>query len=190
MSLSAEVCFWIAFLPLLFQGAFLLVDEFVCHYRRGLPQWERWGHPLDTATVLIVFAYCLIAPFSAGALILFLLLSLFSCFFVTKDEWVHARECTPMEHWLHAVLFVCHPMVFVSTAFFWVTKDVPAQFGLEPYHAKLARQVLLGQTSILVVFILYQIIFWNFVPKQAFGSNAQSSLPMKQSESAGPQSFV
>ena len=30
------------------QALVMAVDEFYCHYRRELPRWERWGHPLDT----------------------------------------------------------------------------------------------------------------------------------------------
>jgi hypothetical protein len=38
---------------------------------------------------------------------------------ITKDELVHARSCAPLESWLHAVLFVLHPLVFLAFGLIW-----------------------------------------------------------------------
>src|SRR5690606_8631765 len=84
------------------QGTLMLVDEFLFHRRRGLPRWERIGHPLDTLTVLIPVALTTVFPPTAAFTGAFLAMALFSCLFVTKDEWIHARHCAPGEQWLHA----------------------------------------------------------------------------------------
>ena len=31
-----------------------------------------------------------------------------------KDEFVHSELCEPAENWLHAVLFILHPICFLS----------------------------------------------------------------------------
>ena len=41
------------------QAALMMVDELHFHRRRGLPRWERIGHPLDTATVLVCYGTAL-----------------------------------------------------------------------------------------------------------------------------------
>ena len=41
--------------PMIIQGLFMFVDEFYYHHKRGLPRWERMGHPADTISVLICF---------------------------------------------------------------------------------------------------------------------------------------
>ncbi|HWU42647.1 MAG TPA: hypothetical protein VN132_04380, partial [Bdellovibrio sp.] len=49
-----------AFVPIaILQGSIMLIDEFFFHHKRGLPRWERIGHPLDTITVLtcLLFLY-------------------------------------------------------------------------------------------------------------------------------------
>jgi hypothetical protein len=35
-------------LPLVELGLAILLDQFYFHFARGLPRWERLGHPLDT----------------------------------------------------------------------------------------------------------------------------------------------
>ena len=93
--LSMTFWAWIV-APVLFlvHGAAMVVDEAWFHRRRGLPRWERWGHPADTLTVLSATCWpwpCRAAPpgfaVYAGAAAL-------STLFVTKDEWIHARTCT------------------------------------------------------------------------------------------------
>jgi hypothetical protein len=91
-------------IPFLAHSLGMLLDEAWFHRRRRLPAWERWGHPLDTLTVLACYGLALAMPPSRGVLIAYMTLAAFSCLFITKDEWIHARHCTGGEMWLHAFL--------------------------------------------------------------------------------------
>ena len=132
--------------PVGLQGAAMMFDELHFHRRRGLPRWERIGHPLDTLTVLACFGVTLAIPFGTGALGVYAALAIFSCLFITKDEIVHATRCAPGEQWLHAVLFVLHPIVLAAAALLW-------------YRG--AHAVLVGQTAVTFAFGVYQVVFWN-----------------------------
>jgi hypothetical protein len=135
--------------PALIQGLLMAVDEFHFHHARGLGAWERRGHPLDTLATLACFALPALFPFDATTLAAYVGLCVFSCLLVTKDEWVHARECGPGEHWLHAALFVVHPLVFTGFGVLWYA-------GESGVAAMLAR----GQIALMAAFLAYQIIFW------------------------------
>ncbi len=137
-------------LPFLLQGILMLYDE-VLHRRRGLGAWERMGHPLDTFTVFVPLAFAATRDFTEARLWIFVLLGIFSSIFITKDEFVHARECGPREHWVHAVLFVLHPLIFVAAGFLW---------WLDPADLLLGAQPL-----VLGGFMTYQIIYWSYVWK-------------------------
>src|SRR5258708_18222986 len=102
------------------QAALMVVDEFYFHHKRSLPRWERIGHPLDTLSVLVCYAISLAFSPTHGWLGLYALAAAFSCLLITKDEFVHAKLCGPGEHWLHAVLFVLHPVVLTLAAILWV----------------------------------------------------------------------
>ncbi|HET9958446.1 MAG TPA: hypothetical protein VFQ61_28320 [Polyangiaceae bacterium] len=129
------------------QGTIMLVDEFHFHRARGLPRWERIGHPLDTLSVLACYAVALALPATRPALIGYAALAAFSCLFITKDEFVHARECQPAEHFLHALLFVLHPLVLGSAAWLWYAGN---------------RALLWGQAGLTLGFLGYQVAYWNF----------------------------
>jgi 2-polyprenyl-6-hydroxyphenyl methylase/3-demethylubiquinone-9 3-methyltransferase len=79
-------------------------------------------------------------------------LAVFSTLFVTKDEPVHARLCGPGEHWLHAVLFVLHPIVLAAFALLWWQGE---------------RALLAIQLGVVVAFGAYQAIYWNVVRARA-----------------------
>ena len=139
--------------PASLQAAAMAVDEGWYHRRRGLPRWERIGHPLDTTTVLLAYAWLLLhEPGDTRALVIYAALALFSCVFVTKDELVHAGRCTGGEHWLHAVLFVLHPLVFAAFAALWVARE----------HLVL----LWVQTALTGIFALHQLIYWSLLCKR------------------------
>jgi 2-polyprenyl-6-hydroxyphenyl methylase/3-demethylubiquinone-9 3-methyltransferase len=127
-------------IPLAVQAAAMLVDEGWFHRRRGLPRWERIGHPLDTLT----FVACLVWLLAGGSGHGYLALAVGSTLFVAKDEPIHAQLCSPGEHWLHALLFVLHPLVLAS---FYV----------------LPHAVLVGQLVVTLAFLAYQVIYWNVV---------------------------
>jgi hypothetical protein len=148
----------------------MAVDEFYYHRSRGLGFWERWGHPLDTLSVLACFLVASFAPLELSTIGLYLLIALGSCVLVTKDEWVHTKECTAGEQWLHALLFVWHPVVLLSGLLLWVDRadvvapqDPAAASVLGDLWSHLsigslpAQLVLYGQSVAIGLFLLYQI---------------------------------
>lgn len=131
------------YVPFILQGGAMFVDEFYFHEKRGLALWEKLGHPLDTLTVTACYSYLL---WGAGDLTTYLGLSIFSCLFITKDEFVHAEVCPPLEHWLHALLFILHPTCFLAAYY----------LAAQGEHTFLGMQVLLT-----VVFFMYQVLRWS-----------------------------
>jgi hypothetical protein len=161
---------WLAcLLPFLLQAAAIGVDEIVFHRKRGLPRWERIGHPLDTLTVVFCMGYVLFVPYSKSAILPYAVLAIFSCLMVTKDEFVHKEHCPGSEHWLHALLFLLHPVVLASAGLIW-----PASQEIEtiPYlaslidHADALRVSLSVQFAAMLLFMSYQILYWNFIWKK------------------------
>ena len=65
-------------LPFGLQMFCMAFDELYFHRRRGLPQWERIGHPLDTLTVVICLLWLLSVPPSSGAVAIYAGLAIFS----------------------------------------------------------------------------------------------------------------
>ncbi|MGC4069030.1 MAG: hypothetical protein QM784_31180 [Polyangiaceae bacterium] len=128
------------------QALVLLVDEFRFHFRRGLPAWERIGHPIDTLTVVACYALAWTLPPTDGAKSAYVALAILSCLTITKDEFVHANRCEPSEHWLHAVLFILHPVVLAGVGLLWLGG---------------ARSQLLIPLTLTGAFLLYQILYWN-----------------------------
>jgi hypothetical protein len=134
--------------PAALQAAAMLVDEGYFHRRRGLPRWERVGHPIDTASAALCFAWLLLrAPGDPHALDVYVALAAFSCLLVTKDEFVHARLCAPAEQWLHAVLFVLHPVVFLAFGLLWRRGD--------------AAGLVAVQLALTLAFLTYQLAYWS-----------------------------
>jgi hypothetical protein len=124
----------------------MAIDEGWFHRRRGLPVWERVGHPMDTLTVAACFAWVVLRrPDAPGALVGYGILAAFSCLFVTKDEIVHKALCSAAESWLHALLFVLHPIVFLAAGALW-------RSGVET--------VLTVQLVIVLSFAAYQAMYW------------------------------
>ena len=143
----------LAIVPIALQALVMIVDEGWCHRRRGLPRWERIGHPLDTLTLAACLAWLLAsAPSSPLALHVYLALAIFSTLFITKDEAVHTERCGAGEHWLHAILFVLHPIVLAAFGYLWWTGHTA---------------VLAGQLAMTVAFMAYQIAYWNLPRRQA-----------------------
>jgi hypothetical protein len=138
---------WI--LPWFAQGAAMAVDEFYFHRRRGLGRWERIGHPIDTAATLVPYLIAWSVPVGETASTAFVVTAAASCLLITKDEWVHQRECGASEHWLHSVLFVLHPLGMIAA---WV-----AWTGGPPFRAALGVQIML-----MFGFMAYQALYWGF----------------------------
>jgi hypothetical protein len=133
--------------PALLQAVAMAVDEGWFHRRRGLPPWERIGHPLDTLTVAACYGWLLTHGPGERALMVYAGLAVLSCLFVTKDSFVHARLCSGGETWVHSVLFVLHPMVLLAAAVVWWS-DGP-------------RFVLQSQLVLALTLALYQLAYWS-----------------------------
>jgi hypothetical protein len=148
LPLSHAAAVGLAVTVLALQGTVMAVDEFVFHRARArkMPLWERLGHPLDTATVLAPLGITLFLPLTRSSSLLFAGLALFSCLFVTKDEAVHARECTGGEQWLHALLFLLHPLLFLAVYVLW----------MEQGRGWISLQALLAAG-----FLCWQLFYWN-----------------------------
>ncbi len=130
----------------------MAVDEFWFHWNRGLGKWEKLGHPLDTLTVILCFSWARFVPPRSGFLG-YVLLSIFSCLFVTKDEWIHKRECTASEGWLHALLFLVHSAMLIALGSCYLQED----------HLDQIKSILSFQISLLIGFALYQLLYWNSI---------------------------
>lgn len=135
----------IYFFPFIIQGLIMLVDEFYFHEKRGLPRWERIGHPLDSFTVLLCYTYLALVSPSQNALTIYICLCIFSSIFITKDEWVHKAECQPLENWLHSLLFILHPITFYCAGVLWFERETT---------------FLVIQPIIILAFMAYQILRW------------------------------
>lgn len=137
------------FLPFVLQGVVIGVDEFYCHRRRGLRRWERIGHPVDTLSFGVCLAWLVFTPVSSWALSVYIALAIVSSLMITKDEWEHHGRSSGLENWLHALLFVLHPVVLIWSGYLWWTgRPTPALW------------VGLALTSL---FLVYQIVYWNVI---------------------------
>ncbi len=143
------------FLPFALQGLAMGFDELWFHRRRTVPRLELAGHVLDTAVFLACLGgAALLAP-EPARLLGYGGLALVSCLLVTKDEFTHHLPCTGGEHWIHAVLFLLHPVVLAATACLWLA---PRQLlpGLPPPAA--ARAFLELQAFLVLGFLGFQLI--------------------------------
>jgi len=137
------------------QGAIMCVDEFYCHMRRRVPSWERVGHPIDTFFFLACFVFALTTSPAAGREWIFVVLACVSTLMVTKDEFVHAGLCDGFEQFLHALLFILHPIVMISLGMLW------SRGHLSPELGSPMRVFVAGQSSLIAGFLVYQVLFWN-----------------------------
>lgn len=159
---------YLGLIPFALQALCMVFDEGYFHIRRGLPLWERIGHPLDTLSVLVCMGFVLFVPFSKTTLIVYIVLASFSSLLVTKDEFVHKHHCPASENWLHAVLFTLHPITLTCAGFMWPVvqgaevSNWIAKWLDQPDKLHLFLQMQLGT---MFLFFLYQIVFWNFVWK-------------------------
>jgi hypothetical protein len=147
--------FGVLLVPFLVQGAAIVFDEFYFHRKRGLPRWERLGHPLDTLSQISVFLFAwAVAPTTTNARLWFIALAVFSSLLVTKDEWVHTKLCSSAEHWLHSLLFILHPTVMGCTYLLW---------PLLHNGNSSVRTFLAGELLLVVSFFVYQVLYWGFL---------------------------
>jgi len=133
-------------LPFALQGLAMGVDEFRCHAAREVTPWEWRGHVLDTAVFLACLACAALLDPGTAQVRLFAGLAVLSCLLVTKDEFRQHLPCTGGEHWLHAVLFLLHPMVLFAAWRLWTVPGGRGPLLLEAALTAgfLAYQALLG----------------------------------------------
>ncbi|AKU98566.1 hypothetical protein AKJ09_05230 [Labilithrix luteola] len=160
---------WPLLAPPLVQALAMVFDEFYFHRQRGLGAWERIGHPLDTMTVLACLAWILFVQPSQRAVEIYVVLAIVSCLFVTKDEFVHARRCSSAEQWLHALLFVLHPLTLASYGLMWPA--IHLGDSELPSFLRATRPLttfVVGQSVLTTAFLLYQTIYWNLLRRRSW----------------------
>ena len=124
----------------------IMIDEFYFHRKRSLPLWERLGHPIDTSTVILCVGMTIFFPLTSSSSQIYLVLAVISCVMVTKDEFVHHAHCCQKEQWLHALLFIIHPVSLWVYYQFWLHDMVDS-----------LRFIFVS----LCLFSLYQYFYWN-----------------------------
>jgi hypothetical protein len=140
----------------------MAIDELHFHRRRGLGAWERIGHPLDTLTFLACLVWVFLVRPTRAAVGGYVALAAVSCLFITKDEFVHAHRCSAGEHWLHALLFVLHPIALASVAVLWPGLHASASAVPGWLEATVPVSPLLAvQLGITAAFFVYQTTYWN-----------------------------
>lgn len=137
-------------------------DELYFHRKRGLGRWERIGHPIDTLSVVTCLGWALLVTPSRSAAAAYVALSLVSCLLVTKDEWVHARRCSAGEHWVHALLFLVHPVTLGTLGALWPSLHARPSTLLPWITADPFLFFVVGvQLAITMAFCAYQVAYWN-----------------------------
>ena len=139
------------YFPIFLQAIVMAIDELYFHRNRGLPTWEKIGHPIDTFSVFICYGILCIQEPSELALKIYISACLFSCLLVTKDEFVHTEKCGPLENWLHALLFILHPITFFCAGYIWF-------WHFNPLFLKI-------QLMVLFIVMLYQVLYWRIFAK-------------------------
>ncbi|WII72177.1 hypothetical protein QJS83_17075 [Bdellovibrio sp. 22V] len=129
------------------QGAAILFDEFFFHRKRGLPKWERISHPIDTLSMIGCLLFLAFVERTPTTEKIYYVIAALSCILVTKDEWVHRKYCKAEEMWLHAVLFMMHPLILFFAMGVW--ED--------------GRALFLGLSGGIFIFLIYQLIYWGLL---------------------------
>ncbi len=157
--------------PFIVQAGLTFFDEFYFHHKRGLPLWERLGHPLDTITVLACYLFVINKQPNPTNLSIYLGLAIFSCLFITKDEFIHSEQSPPAEQWLHAMLFVIHPIGLTVLMAYWYGGQFPEYLNAEALTS--FKEFIKVQTIIVSCFLTYQILYWS-VPWRKFKSTTNT----------------
>lgn len=158
------------FVPFTLMSLIMPFDEFHFHFKRGLPRWEIWGHPFDTVMVFLALLWARIASFEERSLYIYTALALLSCLSVSKDEFVHHRYCSAGELWLHAILFMIHVMILFAAVGLWYLREFAPDLRpdmLAGIPSSWASTFASVQLATMVVFFVYQVIFWGFLHPRA-----------------------
>lgn len=151
---------------LVIQSLAILFDEFYFHRKRGLPKWEMIGHPVDTSLVIVCFLFLAFAEKNPTNEIIYYIMASASCLCVTKDEWVHYKYCSGPEMWLHAVLFMMHPLLLFTAVDIW--ED--------------SRPLFLALSGCIFVFLLWEIGYWYVVAFRSRAAKVQKAYTQVQQE--------
>jgi hypothetical protein len=160
MMLSMVPSMLLLLFPYLLQMLVMVFDEFYFHRKRGLPLWEAYGHPLDTLSVLLCYAFVLIHSPSSSNGVLYIVLVSISCLCITKDEWVHQKLCSGMEQWLHSLLFVLHPVTLGLTGWGWMQSDSQLSQGISTPWLPYFFNFIKLQLFMTLFFMIYQFLYW------------------------------
>ena len=158
----------LASLPFLLQAILIGIDEVYFHLQRGLPTWEKIGHPLDTLSLLLCFCIILWMPFDPFSLKIYIGCAIFSCLMVTKDEFVHKHHCPASENWLHACLFILHPVTLFIAGCMWPQvhgQECASWITFLLDNPQALQRFFIVQTICMSLFFFYQVIYWNFLCK-------------------------
>lgn len=145
---------WIAWGIFAAHSGLLVSDEMFYHRRRILKRWERIGHPLDTLTFLLPAGLTLLFDPTGTARTVYIVLAVISSLFITKDEWQHHALCPAAEQWLHAVLFVIHPVTLWMLFQLWTGGGHILQYVFVIAAAGM---------------FLHQLIYWNVIREAPAG---------------------
>lgn len=157
--------------PFIIQAGLTFFDEFYYHHKRGLPLWERLGHPLDTITVLSCYLFIIYQEPTPKNLAIYIGLAAFSCLFITKDEFIHHENSGAGEQWLHSMLFVIHPIGLTVLLAYWYGGSFTGY--LSPADMGTFQQFIKVQTIIVSCFLSYQILYWS-IPWKKFKSTTNT----------------
>lgn len=139
----------------------MLFDEFYFHWRREVPKFERIGHPIDTFSVLICYFCIAFLEMNYRNFIVYIIFSVLSCLCVVKDEAIHKKYCSVHEQFLHALLFILHPIILFALLICWPSVQ-SSQFGLFVFQSEFLYKFFYIQLTVSCLFFLYQVIYWNF----------------------------
>ncbi|MCB0405820.1 MAG: hypothetical protein KDD51_13640, partial [Bdellovibrionales bacterium] len=115
-----------------------------------LGKFESYGHIADSLVFGSVLCICAFAPATLFWLYLYVGGSVFSAVLITKDEWVHTVSCPATENWLHALLFLNHPVLLFLTGGLWWLGEAAVLRAMIPF-------------AVYAVSI-YQWVAWVLVP--------------------------
>jgi hypothetical protein len=160
------------FSPFILQIAITFFDELYFHRKRGLPLWEVIGHPLDTLTVLACYAFIMIQAPTAANFNIYIGLAIFSCLFITKDEFVHHENSGAIEQWLHSVLFILHPLVLIVLGLSWFSPE--STIFITSADSLILKTFIDYQFLMTILFLTYQTLYWS-IPWKKFFQRKQAS---------------
>lgn len=146
---------WYLLLPLILQGVLVGVDELFCHRSRGLSLLEARLHIIDTLLAALPLLVILVAgQITSSTMAIYTVVSTLSCLSITKEEGLHQKVCGPWEHWIHSLMFMVHPLVYISLGYQWVNNTA----NLAP--------IALTYFIMMLSFTLYQLVYWHSTHKR------------------------